>query len=400
MKSRGSVRILHLYLRTSLGVKLLFLWLFPGAGLLLLQPGPRSLPSASCGQAGRSLETAGRWPLTPVFGGVPNPTGCRGGSGNMWSQPPKSNGKFQEGRNPSGSGQWMAEVWAQNHLLVYLFTQSISPIPSENEKNGALTQKTKNSWSIRWPGYHIIHRFRTACVSRATQSRVFFPFLVLCVCFQKPLKCTCLHRSGSHYRARNRLGVNIQIHLKGIFSQWGGDACLAIAVLRHSARDAGGDGRMSAELLRWISGWQRAQVPHLLWLTSSLETTQRKCTWAPRLPLPHWIPGYSPSHPLSQCLSSCRQWSDSWGLFSLRAFPGEHGGPQTAGQLIWEWPWPREALACPALQCENCCPTPQRHCEKIHSIDGPGTRGVFEKHLKGPTSWSTVWGPGAGVSLA
>lgn len=28
----------------------------------------------------------------------------------------------------------MAEVWAQNHLLVYLFTQSISPIPSENEK--------------------------------------------------------------------------------------------------------------------------------------------------------------------------------------------------------------------------------------------------------------------------
>lgn len=37
----------------------------------------------------------------------------------------------------------MAEVWAQNHLLVYLFTQSISPIPSEDEKkNGALTQKT------------------------------------------------------------------------------------------------------------------------------------------------------------------------------------------------------------------------------------------------------------------
>ena len=96
--------------------------------------------------------------------------------------------------------------------------------------------------------------------------------------------------------------------------------------------------------------------------------------------------------------SSCRQWSDSWGLFSLRAFHGERGGWQTAGQLIWEWLWPREALACPALQCENCCPTPQRPCEKIYSIDGPGTRGVFEKHLKGPTSWSTVWA--AGISLA
>lgn len=58
---------------------------------------------------------------------------------------------------------------------------------------------------------------------------------------------------------------------------------------------------MSAELLCWILGLQR--VPrhwHLLLWTSSLETTQRKCTWVthiPTLPQPHVGPELLPFLP-------------------------------------------------------------------------------------------------------
>ena len=53
---------------------------------------------------------------------------------------------------------------------------------------------------------------------------------------------------------------------------------------------------MSAELLCWILGLQRVpSYRHLLLLTSSLETTQRKCTWVthiPPLPQPHVGPEF------------------------------------------------------------------------------------------------------------
>ena len=104
-------------------------------------------------------------------------------------------------------------------------------------------------------------------------------------------------------------------------------------------RDAGGDGGMSAELLRWIAGWQTARVPRLLWLTSSLEMTQRKWTWAPRLPPPHWTPGYSPSHPLhagnDQIVGGC----SPWGLFMGSVVAGKLQDSSSGSDCDPERPW-------------------------------------------------------------
>ena len=143
VKSRGSVRILHPYLRTSLGVKLLFLWLFPGAGLSLLQPGPR-LPPASLLWPGQQEPGDHRQVAAhSCLWWCPKPHGAEVVQETCEASHPSRMENFRrvETHQDGGSG------WLRSGLrIISWFTclpKAFHPfLQKTKKKNGALTQKT------------------------------------------------------------------------------------------------------------------------------------------------------------------------------------------------------------------------------------------------------------------